>query len=56
MHTVDLSEPAIETSVANMDRNRHRPEVAACEHTTEGAGVAVVTSRRVTSPVDSPGR
>ena len=35
VHTVDLSEPAIGTAVANMDRNRHLPAVAACEHTTE---------------------
>ncbi len=35
VHTVDLSEPAIETAVANMGRNRHLPAVASCEHTTE---------------------
>lgn len=35
VHTVDLSEPAIDTSVANMARNRHLASVAACDHTTE---------------------
>ena len=35
VHTVDLSEPAIETARANMERNRHLPPVAACAHTTE---------------------
>ncbi|HAS09028.1 MAG TPA: class I SAM-dependent rRNA methyltransferase [Acidimicrobiaceae bacterium] len=35
VHTVDLSEPAIATSAANMARNRHLANVAACDHTTE---------------------
>ncbi len=35
LHTVDLSEPAVQTAIANMDRNRERAAVAACEHTTE---------------------
>lgn len=35
VHTVDISGPAIDTAVANMGRNRDRPEVARCEHTTE---------------------
>jgi 23S rRNA (cytosine1962-C5)-methyltransferase len=35
VHTVDLSAPAIDTAVANMARNRHVPEVLACDHTTE---------------------
>jgi 23S rRNA (cytosine1962-C5)-methyltransferase len=35
VHTVDLSAPAIDAAVANLDRNRALPAVAACEHTTE---------------------
>lgn len=33
--SVDQSAPALTAAVANMDRNRTRPEVAACRHRTE---------------------
>lgn len=47
VHTVDLSRPAIERAVANLDRNRGRPAVAACEHTTEVGDAFGVLERHV---------
>jgi 23S rRNA (cytosine1962-C5)-methyltransferase len=35
VRSVDLSEPALRTARANMDRNRHLPAVAASRHETE---------------------
>ena len=35
VHTVDLSEPAVQTAAANMARNADAAAVVACEHTTE---------------------
>lgn len=47
VHTVDLSAPAIDTAVANLDRNRHLPTVRACEHTTEVGDAFRVLERHV---------
>lgn len=47
VHTVDLSGPAIDTAVANVDRNRALAGVAACEHTTEVGDAFRVLERHV---------
>lgn len=47
VHTVDLSAPAIDTAVANLERNRHRPAVRSCQHTTEVGDAFRVLERHV---------
>lgn len=47
VHTVDLSEPAVQSAVANMARNRHLPAVTGAEHTTEVGDAFRVLERHV---------
>jgi len=49
VHSVDLSEPALAAARDNMARNRHRAEVAACEHTTEAGDAFRVLERHATA-------
>ncbi|HEX4901696.1 MAG TPA: class I SAM-dependent rRNA methyltransferase [Acidimicrobiales bacterium] len=45
VRSVDLAGPALATARANVERNRHLPAVAACEHTTEAGDAFEVLER-----------
>ena len=45
VRSVDVSEPALGTARANLERNRHLPAVAACEHVTEAGDAFEVLER-----------